>query len=71
MKNETFDWNNRDTLFVEVAHYVVERQGSKYFTTIKAIMTRAICRKCVTTKRIVFCLSIWSFICIIGGINYD
>ena len=26
MKNETFDWNSRDSLFDEVAHYVVERQ---------------------------------------------
>ena len=24
MKNETFDWNNRDPLFVEVARFVVE-----------------------------------------------
>ena len=27
MKNETFDWNSRDRLFDEVAHYVVERQA--------------------------------------------
>ena len=27
MKNETFDWNNRDPLFEAVAHYVVERQA--------------------------------------------
>ena len=27
MNKETFDWNNRDPLFDEVAHYVVERQA--------------------------------------------
>ena len=27
MKNNAFDWNNRDPLFDEVAHYVVERQA--------------------------------------------
>ena len=27
MNNESFDWNNRDRLFDEVAHYVVERQA--------------------------------------------
>ena len=27
MNNETFDWNSRDPLFDEVAHYVVERQA--------------------------------------------
>ena len=27
MKNETFDWNNCDPLFDEVAHYVGERQA--------------------------------------------
>ena len=27
MNNETFDWNSRDRLFAEVAHYVVERQA--------------------------------------------
>lgn len=27
MNNKTFDWNSRDTLFDEVAHYVVERQA--------------------------------------------
>ena len=27
MKNETFEWNSRDPLFDEVAHYVVERQA--------------------------------------------
>ena len=27
MNNKTFDWNSRDPLFDEVAHYVVERQA--------------------------------------------
>ena len=27
MNNKTFDWNSRDSLFDEVAHYVVERQA--------------------------------------------
>ena len=27
MNNESFDWNSRDPLFDEVAHYVVERQA--------------------------------------------
>ena len=27
MENKTFDWNSRDPLFNEVAHYVVERQA--------------------------------------------
>ena len=27
MNNESFDWNSRDRLFDEVAHYVVERQA--------------------------------------------
>ena len=27
MTNGTFDWNSRDPLFDEVAHYVVERQA--------------------------------------------
>ena len=27
MNNETFEWNSRDPLFDEVAHYVVERQA--------------------------------------------
>ena len=27
MTNKTFDWNSRDLLFDEVAHYVVERQA--------------------------------------------
>ena len=27
MNNKTFDWNSRDRLFDEVAHYVVERQA--------------------------------------------
>ena len=27
MNNESFDWNSRDRLFDEGAHYVVERQA--------------------------------------------
>ena len=27
MNNKTFDWDSRDPLFDEVAHYVVERQA--------------------------------------------
>ena len=43
MKNETFDWDNRDPLFDEVAHYVVERQ---------AVSASAICYKfCIGTCR--------------------
>lgn len=43
MNNETFDWNSRDPLFDEVAHYVVERQ---------TVSTSAISDKfCIGTNR--------------------
>ena len=43
MNNETFDWNSRDRLFDEVAHYVVERQ---------AVLVSAISDKfCIGTNR--------------------
>ena len=43
MNNKTFDWNSRDPLFDEVAHYVVERQ---------AVSASAICDKfCIGTNR--------------------
>ena len=43
MNNETFDWNSRDPLFDEVAHYVVERQ---------AVSASAICNKfCIGFNR--------------------
>ena len=43
MENKTFDWNSRDLLFDEVAHYVVERQ---------AVSASAISEKfCIGTNR--------------------
>ncbi len=43
MNNKTFDWNSRDPLFDEVAHYVVERQ---------AVLVSAISDKfCIGTNR--------------------
>ena len=43
MNNESFDWNSRDRLFDEVAHYVVERQ---------AVLASAISdRFCIGTNR--------------------